>query len=122
VGIFILAGLAVLIALIFLLQPKKEKGEAMYNPGTYTAQIVLHNKPVLVEVTVTADEITAVGLTDLEESQEVFYPLFRPTMDELSKEVVLYQTANIPVGDEAPVTGKILLEAINNALLQAVVE
>lgn len=114
-------GLAVIIALILIIAPKKKAAEgALYNPGTYSARIILHNKPVNVSVTVSESEITAIELSDMEETQEVFYPLFKPTMDTLAKEILKKQTTAITPPTNAEYTGRILLDAVNTALLKAV--
>jgi len=122
-GIFVLIGLVILIMLITFLTPRRNnQSTALFVPGTYTSQIILHNRPVLVEVTVTRDQIVSVELTNMLESQEVFYPLFRPTMDELSREIVRYQsTGAVTVADSAPVTGKILIDAVDAALAKATI-
>jgi len=119
-GIFVLIGLLLIILLVMALLPKKEaSAQAVYAPGTYTAQIILHNKPVNIEVTVSEHDIMGIALTGMEESQELFYPLFKPTMSHLSKEVVKQQTTNIPTTADSAVTSNILLRAIRAALAQA---
>jgi len=120
-GIFVLVGLLLIVFLVWVMLPKKAASASeVYNPGTYTAQIVLHSKPVNVEVTVSTQEITGVTLTGMEEAQEVFYPLFKPTMSFLSQEVVRAQTTDITIDTESAMTGEILLKAIRAALAQAI--
>jgi len=88
-------------------------------PGTYTSYIIIHNQPITVSVTVDEDEIIDITLSELAQSQEVFYPLIRPTMAQLSQQVLSNQSTNIEAPTEAAITSRILLDAINNALLQA---
>ena len=121
VGIIILIGLALIIALVFYLLPKNTEATQSrgYVPGTYTAQIVLQNQPVDVAVTVDAHEITDVQLLNVNATQELFYPLFQPTMDELTKQIIRYQTTSLATSPENAYTSRILLNAVDAALLQA---
>ena len=120
-GLFILAGLLLIFLLVWAMLPKKEAATAaVYAPGTYTAQIILHSKPVNVEVTVSEHAIMGISLTGMEEAQDLFYPLFKPTMTRLSKEIVQQQSTNIPTTADSAITSNILLQAIRAALAQAI--
>ena len=120
-GIFVLIGLLLIVFLVWVMLPKKTTERAsVYMPGTYAAQIVLHSKPVSIEVTVSDEEITEVALIGMEAEQEMFYPLFKPTMSYLSEEVVRAQSTDITMDAESAMTGEILLKAIRAALAQAI--
>jgi len=88
-------------------------------PGTYTSHIILHNKPVNVNVTVTENQITAIEMTNLLPTQELMFPLFKPTIETLSAEIIRTQSTNITLDGTAVVTSQILLDAVNAALSQA---
>jgi uncharacterized protein with FMN-binding domain len=123
-GIFALIGIAAIIALILIVVPKghKEAAESAsvaYKPGVYSARIILHNRPVSVNVTVNESEIVSVELAELSATQEVFYPLFKPTMETLSHEIVDKQTTAIIPPEDAEYTGRILLDAVDSALAKA---
>ncbi|MCL2236464.1 MAG: hypothetical protein FWB98_08505 [Defluviitaleaceae bacterium] len=122
-GIFVLIGIALLIVLIWAIVPNRggEQHGPMgsFNPGTYTSYIILHNRPVTVSVTVSEDEILDIAISDLEEAVEVFYPLIRPTMANLSHQVIYNQSTAVEAPLESLHTSRILLEAINTALHQA---
>ena len=120
-GIFVVIGLVLLIVLIWAIMPRgaADAGARNFVPGTYTSYIIIHNRPIGVSVTVDDSKIIDIVLSDMAESQEVFYPLIRPTMAVLSQEVIDRQTTNIEGPAEAAVTSRILLDAINNALMQA---
>lgn len=123
-AVFAAIGLLLIILLIYLFVPRSKaqtdpETASGYIPGTYTSEIVLHNNPVSVEVTVTESEIVSVDLKNMAETQEVFYPLFSPTMENLSKEIVRYQSIDITPSAEYPVTEQILLNAVNVALDKA---
>jgi uncharacterized protein with FMN-binding domain len=119
-GVCALIGLALILALIFYLTPKSGNGSSrVYAPGTYSARLILHSKPVDVAVTVTDKEITGVELKNMSADQEAFYPLFKPALSELSQRIIKYQTTKIAAPDELMMTSRILLNAVDAALRQA---
>ena len=122
-GIFALLGIIAIIALIMLIVPNKPTptNQNAYIPGTYSAYIVLHNQPIGVLVTVNESEIIDITLSEMGEIQEVFYPLFRPTIETLSQSIIRYQTTDLETDIHAAVTSRILLDAVNTALSQAIV-
>jgi len=125
IGIIAVIGLAAVILLVIALTPSgggnapSGGARAVFVPGTYTAQIILQNEPVNINVTVNDREITAIEMTDMRPNQELMYPLFRPTIESLSTEIIRRQTTNVSVDSGAVITSTILLSAINNALEQA---
>ena len=124
-GIFVIIGLVLLIVLIWAIMPRgsgSDMGFRNFIPGTYTSYIIIHNRPIGVSVTVDDSKIIDISLSEMAESQEVFYPLIRPTMATLSQEVISRQTTDIETPIEAAITSRILLDAINNALMQASAE
>ena len=125
-GIFALIGIILLIVLIWAVVPRGgPAGEAAFGtflPGTYTSYIIIHNQPISVSVTVDEDSIIYIALSEMAETQEVFYPLIRPTMAVLSQQVIDRQSTNIEAPVHAAMTSRILLDAINNALMQAVAQ
>jgi len=126
--LFAVMGLVLILLLVYLFVPHSKDTEstggagALYIPGTYSSQIVLSDSPVTVDVTVSADEILTVKMTNLGETQAVFYPLVKPVMDTLAKEIVEYQTTDITPSSDYPVTGQILLNAVQRALNKAKVD
>ena len=123
-AVFVLIGLLVILLLVYLFIPrnKPEVRSDLYVPGTYTAEIILHNNPVDVGVTVSKDKILGITMTNLAETQEVFYPLFQPAMDDISKAIVESQSTDIVPSMDYPITGQIILDAVNAALAQAKAE
>ena len=125
-GIFVLIGIILLVALIWAIMPRGNSGAGgvqetfgSFNPGTYTAYIILHNRPVSVLVTVDNDNILDIALSELETVVEVFYPLLVPTMAELSARIISTQSTAINMPVETMHTSRILIDAINFALYQA---
>ena len=121
-GLCILAGIALVIALAIYFAPRPIAPTAGFAPGSYAAQIILHSRPVDVVVTVDERQITNIELVNMREEQEVFYPLFRPTLDELSAQIIKYQTTRIATTPENAVTSRILLNAVDAALSMAALE
>ena len=123
-AVFVVLGVLVILLLVYLFIPrnKPEVRSDLYVPGTYTAEIILHNNPVNVGVEVSEDKILNVTMTNLAETQEVFYPLFQPAMEDLSKAIVESQSTDIAPSMDYPITGQIILDAVNAALAQAMAE
>jgi len=119
-GVFALIGILILIALITLITPKRKSEATSYIPGTYAAEIILQNKPITVYVTVDESEIQAIHLSDMDEAQALFYPLFKPTMESIAKEIIQKQTTNIATQPDNMYTGKVLIDAVNDALFKAI--
>lgn len=137
-GALALVGLILLIAIIYFFMPKEQSSSPQvlvdnssnssdssdsaltFIPGTYSSQIPLNNSPASVEVTVTENEITNIALSQLTETQELFYPLLTPTMNTLSQEIIDSQSLNITSSVENSVTNQVLVNAISKALHEAV--
>ena len=122
-AIFGLIGISLIIMLIYFFIPKDktDSASAIYNAGTYSSEVVLHNSPVNILVTVSETEITAIELKNMAEVQEVFYPLFQPTIETLSKEIIEKQSLNISVSSDTQFTSHVILSAVNSALEKAIV-
>lgn len=121
-ALIVIAGIILILLLIkfFLPKDKDNAGEsARYTPGTYTAEIYLSKGSADVEVTVSEDKITKVALKNIDESQEVFYPLLKPTMEIIASEILETQSLTVDIPSENTVTGQVLVGAIEEALEKA---
>lgn len=119
-GVLAFIGLLIICLIIYLFIPKNNNmAQATYNPGTYASEIILHNNPVLVEVTVSSNEILNIELLNMNETQEVFYPLFGASMEELTTQIIHTQETNIYSSADTSTTNEILIKAVENALNQA---
>lgn len=112
-------GIIIIGFLIYLFIPKNNKSQALYKPGIYSSEIILHNNPVMVEVTVSTDKILKIDLLNMNSTQEVFYPLFERSIDELASKIIETQDTNILTSTDKMTTNSILIKAVNNALEQA---
>jgi len=120
--IFVIAGIALVLLLVNLFTSKtnsKEEAPVAYIPGAYNVNLKLSKGSVDVEVIVSNDEITGISFKNLPEDQQVFYPLFKPTMEMLSTGILDSQSLEVAVPDDRYITGQVLLSAINEALVQA---
>ncbi|MCD7776944.1 MAG: hypothetical protein LUH47_00285 [Clostridiales bacterium] len=115
-GAFIAAGIIILAFILFFLNSDKNK--TSYIPGTYSAEIILQNNPVVIEVTVDENSILDIAMLNMGETQEVFYPLFEPSFETLRSEILNLQTTDIAISENT-VTSSILLDAVNTALEEA---
>jgi len=120
--VFVIAGIALVLLLVNLFAGKskaKEEAPVSYIPGSYNVNLQLSKGSVDVEVVVTNDEITGIAFKNLSENQQVFYPLFKPTMEILSTSILDTQSLEVVIPEDRYVTGQVLLCAINEALAQA---
>jgi len=125
-AIFAAIALAVIIFLLWVIIPSGGASEARiegpFVPGSYTSYIIIHNRPISVVVTVDEESILSIELLNMAETQEVFFPLIRPTMESLSHQIIRYQSTDITPPLEVSVTSRILLDAVNTAILQAKIQ
>ena len=108
----VIVGAGIIFAVINLFGGESK---ATYAPGTYTAEIILQGNPINVEVTVSKNQIENVALSNLNQSQEVFYPSFSSCI----AEVVANQSTDFPRSSAYPVSEDIILQAVDKALAQA---
>ncbi|WP_317367413.1 hypothetical protein [uncultured Tyzzerella sp.] len=110
-------GIVILGVIVYLFIPKNNT--TAYNPGTYSSDIVLHSNPVSVQVTVSKNEILDINLVNMGETQEVFYPLFGRSIDDISAQIIENQSTDIKASVDNSMTTDILVKAIDKALEQA---
>lgn len=112
-----IVGLIILGVIVYFFIPKGDK--TAYNPGTYSSNIILHSNPVSVQVTVSKDEILDIELVNMGETQEVFYPLFERSIDDISVQIIENQNTDITASVDNSMTSNILVKAVEQALEQA---
>ena len=97
--------------------------DACYIPGVYSAPITLNNTTLAVEVAVDETSIQAVRIRNLDESIMPMYPLLQPTIEDLSDQLCQLQTLDkVELSTDTPYTSRLLLNAIEIALSQAIVK
>lgn len=115
----VILGIVILGILVYAFVPKNNKSQALYEPGTYYSEIILHNNPVRVDVTVNEKEILDIQMTELAESQAVFYPLMQTTAKEIAEEIIETQSLEITASSDKEMTTKIIIDAVQAALDKA---
>ncbi|NLK36459.1 MAG: hypothetical protein GX299_00010 [Epulopiscium sp.] len=120
-AIFAVLGVIIIIGLVYFFLPKSEK-TAMYEPGTYTAEVSLGGETAIVEVKVDSKKIKSVSLQETPETISVFYPLLEETAEDIAKQVVKTQSLEVDVSPQNAYTAQVFLEAINQGLQQATIK
>lgn len=118
-AVFVIVGLIIIGILVYIFIPKGDNEQALYEPGTYSAEIILHNSPVRVDVTVNESEIVDIQMTELGETQSVFYPLLEPTAKEVAEEIIDKQNLEIEASADKSMTTQIIVNAVGAALEKA---
>lgn len=128
-SILAVVGIIVLCFIIYLFMPDVSSSKPelnnqgnvlnVFNAGTYSSEIILNSNPVLVEVTVSESEIMNISMTSLAEVQEVFYPLFGRSIDDISAKIIEHQSTDILYTSDSPFTDQIILDAVDSALASA---
>jgi len=127
-AIFAGLGILLILLLVFMFLPsRKDKAAtenqaatAKYNPGVYNSQIVLGDSTLNLEVVVDADQIKSVSFINLEESIATMYPLVKPSLESIEKELIKGTAPeDIPLSEKGKYTESLLLEGVKSALLEA---
>ncbi len=127
-GILAVLGILLIVMLLVMFLPKNGRdGESVnttkYNPGVYTSAVQLNESTLDVQVVVDESNINSVSLVNLDETVETMYPLMKPAMEEIAKQIVDTQSLdNITYSDSNQYTSIVLLNAVKEALEKAALE
>ena len=89
----------------------------LYNPGIYSSVLSLGNADLELQITVDSDHINSITLSNLNEAVETMYPLVKPTLDDIAKQIIENQSIeNIHYSDENRYTSLLLIQTINQTL------
>ncbi len=118
-----ITGILIIAFLIFMFVPKntEETDNSLYIPGEYTSSFYLNDSLANIIVTVTDKEIVGISLVPLTETQEVFYPMLEPLMEQLSSKIISSQSTEFEVDINNMQTSRLLLTAIDKALSEATI-
>lgn len=117
-AIFAILGVIIIIGLIYFFLPKAQQN-ALYEPGTYKAEVNLNGQTAQVEVSVSKTKIKSVVLTEVSDTIPVFYPLAESTAEELAAEIIKKQSLDVTVSSRNTYTAELLLDAVGRGLEQA---
>ena len=91
-------------------------GTSRYTPGIYRSSLSLNNNTFDVEVTVDADRISSIHLTNLSETTAAMFPLIEPALDSLASQIYSSQSLeNLDYPSDQKYTSAMLIEAIRKA-------
>ena len=97
-----------------------EAVETMYVPGVYTSSVMIDGNPFDVQVSVDEDHINEITMVHLDETVETMYPLVRPTLDELAKQIISSQSlTDLTYSKNNQYTCRLLIGAVSEALEKA---
>ncbi len=95
-------------------------GTSRYTPGIYRSSLSLNNNTFDVEVTVDADRISSIHLTNLSETTAAMFPLIEPALDSLASQIYSSQSLeNLDYPSDQKYTSVMLIEAIRKAVEKA---
>lgn len=95
-------------------------GTSRYIPGIYRSSLSLNNNTFDVEVTVDADRISSIHLTNLSETTAAMFPLIEPALDSLASQIYSSQSLeNLDYPSDQKYTSAMLIEAIRKAVEKA---
>lgn len=126
----IFAGLGILLIVLLIImffpfnKEDKKAGQTsengVYQPGVYNSQIELGDTTLNLEVIVDSDQVKSVSLVNLEESVTTMYPLVKPSLEAIERELIGGKSLDdIPLSEKSKYTESLLLEGIRTALNKA---
>ena len=125
-GVMTALGILIIVMLILLFghssndDSNQESVDTMYIPGIYTSSVTIDGTPFDVQVAVDEHHINSISLMNLDESVETMYPLIRPTLDELAKQIIDSQSiSDITYSKNNQYTCRMLVDAVSEALKKA---
>lgn len=124
-AVLVILGILLIVLLVFIFGPKKDKsGEtasaAIYNAGTYSAQISLNNTALNLEVTVDPDRVKSVDLVNIDESVTTMFPLLMPSLNDIETQLVnQVNIDDIVLSEDSRYTQMLLIESLKTILEQA---
>lgn len=126
--IFAALGILLILLLIFMFRPNKDKetastDSALYTAGVYTSSISLNDTALNLEVVVDKNHINKVSIKNIDESITTMFPLVEPSLEAITTQ--LYN--DVPIDqlellEDSKYTQQLLIEAIKLALEKAQVE
>lgn len=122
----VITGLCLLMLIILFAtlhtrsNPETESVPTLYTPGIYTSSVMMDHNAMDVQVVVDENNIKSISLVNLDETMETMYPLMKPTLNELSEQIIRNQSVeNITYSQNNQYTSMLLLNAVKSALEKA---
>lgn len=126
-AVFAALGILLIILLIFMFIPKNNSSkssentdDAKYVAGVYTSQITLNDTILNIETVVDENHINSVRLVNLDETVTTMYPLIKPTIEEISKQLCNdVDIDDIIISENSKYTQLMLIDEIKHTLDKA---
>ena len=125
-GIFIAFGIFLVLLLVLMFHPQKEKtpevsqSEPVYHAGVYTTELTLGQTVLKLEAYVDESHIKGARLVNLSEEIETMYPLLSPSLEDISSQLSEgVSIENVVLSDENQYTQTLLLSALQKLLEKA---
>lgn len=124
-AIFLILALILGVLMFFMFGPGKSMttstdAVSRYTAGVYRTSIELNDNTFDVEVTVDADRIKAIHLSNLSESTAAMFPLMEPALESLASQIYSTQSLeNLQYPSDQKYTSMMLVNAIESALQKA---
>ena len=125
-GILALAVIIIIVVLLVLFWPGRNQGkeltydystEEIYEAGVYTKELKLGDTSVNLQLTLDEDHVKSLEIVNLEESVETMYPLMKPTVEKISKQLTAGNgMEEIVMSEDAQYTEKMLVESVKEML------
>ena len=123
----VLALLAVILLVLFIIhittkssKKEYEPDESTFNPGVYTASIILSGNTMDLEVTVDSHAVKSIRLINTSETVETMYPLLSSSLQAIEAQVKENGTTDgITYSSDAKYTSLVLINALETALDKA---
>lgn len=125
-GILALAVIIIIAVLLVLFWPGRNQGkeltynygaEQIYKAGVYTKELKLGDTSVNLQLTLDEDHVKSLEIVNLEESVETMYPLMKPTVEKISKQLTAGNgMEEIVMSKDAQYTEKMLVESVKEML------
>ena len=107
--------LAAAAASVLFIGAQLATATAAYEPGTYEVEVPGRNAKIVVDVTFTEDEISAIDIVDQSETASVA----TPALERVPADILEYQTLNVDTVTGATITSGAIVRAVSNAVEEA---
>lgn len=123
----ILAVLAIILLVLFMIHITSGMGKkadeqtlGTFNPGIYTASIMLSGNAMDLEVTVDSDNVKSIRLVNTAETVQTMYPLLSSSLQSIEEQIKQKgSTDEVTYSADAKYTSIVLINAIDMALDKA---
>lgn len=132
-AIFVGLGILLLILLFFMFWPGKESDSASttspsaissdtgaYTAGVYTSELSLGDSVINIQVALDTNHVKSVELVNLDDSVETMYPLIKPAVKKISKQLAQnVSPEEVVLSKDSPYTSQMILDKVSEIMKEA---